>query len=301
MPKICYQDKNFRADKLSLIDKINSIIDDYTEQGYSLTLRQTYYQLVARGIIPNNERSYKNTGNLINDARLAGLIDWNAIVDRTRNLKQLPHWDSPQQIIESACHQYRKNMWENQEYYIEVWVEKEALSDVVGQACNEYDVPFFSCRGYVSQSEMWSAAQRFIRYQYEGKYCVLLHLGDHDPSGIDMSRDIEERLALFGVDMDAFLFKRIALNMEQIEEFSPPPNPAKLTDSRCGSYISKYGAESWELDALEPRVITQLIHDHVTIYLDEYKYKKVKEQVEKEKEVMINISNDWEELYDRYS
>ena len=151
MPRICYQDKNFRADKLNLIDKINSIIDEYTEQGYSLTLRQTYYQLVARGIIPNNERSYKNTGNLINDARLAGLIDWNAIVDRTRNLKRLPHWDSPQQIIESACHQYKKNMWENQEYYIEVWVEKEALSDVVGQACNEYDVLFFSCRGYVTQ------------------------------------------------------------------------------------------------------------------------------------------------------
>ena len=89
--------------------------------------------------------------------------------------------------------------------------------------------------------------------------------------------------------------------MEQIEEFSPPPNPAKLTDSRCGSYIRKYGDESWELDALEPRVITELIHHHVTVYLDEYKYAKVKEQVEKEKRVMQDISNDWEELYNLYS
>ena len=116
-----------------------------------------------------------------------------------------------------------------------------------------------------------------------------------------MSRDIEERLALFGIDMVEVIFNHIALNMEQIEEFSPPPNPAKLTDSRCGSYISKYGDESWELDALEPKVITQLIHDRVTIYLDESKYEKVKEQVEKEKEVMRNISNDWDKLYEQYS
>lgn len=297
MPKICYIDKNFRSESLNLIDKINDIVDSYTDQGYSLTLRQLYYQLVARDIIPNNERSYKNTGNLINDARLAGYIDWYAIEDRTRNLKRLSHWDSPKEIIETASRQYRKDMWETQDYYVEVWVEKEALSDVVGQTCDRLDVPYFSCRGYVSQSEMWSASNRIQRKQREGKMCVLLHLGDHDPSGIDMSRDIEERLVLFGVNPDKFIFNRIALNMEQIEELNPPPNPAKLTDSRCSSYIKKFGDSSWELDALEPRYIDQLITDEVTIYLNETAWEVRKAIVDSEKAVMREVCNNWDKIY----
>ena len=301
MSKICYVEKRFRSDSLALIDKINAVIEEYEAQGYSLTLRQCYYQLVARGIIPNNERSYKNTGNLINDARLAGLIDWYAIEDRTRNLKRLSYWDNPKSIIESASHQYRKDIWENQEYYVEVWVEKEALANVVGRVANELDVPYFCCRGYVSQSEMWSASQRFISKQEEDKYCVIIHLGDHDPSGIDMSRDIEERLMLFGVDPSMFLFRRIALNMDQIETFNPPPNPAKLTDSRCGKYISKFGYESWELDALEPKVIHDLITSNVTEFWDFDLVKKVRLQVQKEKEVMESVANDWDSIYNQYS
>lgn len=301
MSKICYVEKRFRSDSLALIDKINAVIEEYEAQGYSLTLRQCYYQLVARGIIPNNERSYKNTGNLINDARLAGLIDWYAIEDRTRNLKRLSYWDNPKSIIESASHQYRKDIWENQEYYVEVWVEKEALANVVGRVANELDVPYFCCRGYVSQSEMWSASQRFISKQEEDKYCVIIHLGDHDPSGIDMSRDIEERLMLFGVDPSMFLFRRIALNMDQIETFNPPPNPAKLTDSRCGKYISKFGYESWELDALEPKVIHDLITSNVTEFWDFDLVKKVRLQVQREKEVMESVANDWDSIYNQYS
>lgn len=300
MPKICYVEKNFRRDSLALIGKINNVIEEYELQGYSLTLRQCYYQLVARGIIPNNEKSYKNTGNLINDARLAGLIDWYSIEDRTRNLQRLAHWDSPKSIIESASQQYRKDIWENQTYYVEVWVEKEALANVVGRVSNELDVPYFCCRGYVSQSEMWSAAQRFIGKQEDGKDVVLIHLGDHDPSGIDMSRDIEERLTLFGVDPCMFNFRRIALNMEQIEEFAPPPNPAKLTDSRCGSYISKYGDESWELDALEPKVIHDLITNNVTEFWDFEEVQRVRAKVASEKEVMKSVANDWDKIYNEY-
>lgn len=300
MAKICYIDKNFRRDNLELIDKINSVIDEYELQGYSLTLRQCYYQLVARGIIPNNERSYKNTGNLINDARLAGLIDWNAIEDRTRNLRSLSHWSSPKSIIESASYQYRRDIWEDQEYYIEVWVEKEALANVVGRVADELDVPYFCCRGYVSQSEMWSAAQRFIRKQREGKMCILLHLGDHDPSGIDMSRDIEDRLRLFGVDDDYFFFNRIALNMEQISLYNPPPNPAKLTDSRCGNYIQNFGDESWELDALEPRVIHDLIKDSVSQFWNLDLINRIEEKVRNEKRVMQAVAEDWDRIYDMY-
>lgn len=301
MPLICYQDKNFRSDKLALIDKINSVIEEYQRQGYSLTLRQCYYQLVARGIIENNERSYKNTGNLINDARLAGLIDWNAIEDRTRNLKRLSHWSNPQSIIESASDQYMKDTWQGQDYYVEVWVEKEALANVVGRISDELDVPYFCCRGYISQSEMWSASQRFIAQQERGKMVALIHLGDHDPSGIDMSRDIEERLLMFGVDSDNFIFKRIALNMEQIDLYNPPPNPTKITDSRCGAYIREYGDKSWELDSLEPKVIMNLITDNVTVFYDEYKGDQIKAQVKRERAVMSRVAENWDYVYDMYN
>ena len=259
-----YKDIRFQAKSLDTIDKVNSIVAEYEAQGYELTLRQVYYQLVARGFIPNNERSYKNLGNLINDGRLAGLIDWYAIVDRTRNLRGNSHWDRPEDVIDSARYSYMLDRWENQPNYVEVWVEKDALIGIVSQICRELDVPHFSCRGYTSQSEMWSAAQRFIRQDYRGSRTII-HLGDHDPSGIDMTRDIQERMDMFGADV---FVKRVALTMEQIETFCPPPNPTKLSDARASGYIREYGHECWELDALEPKVITSLIRNEVTALLD---------------------------------
>lgn len=291
MPKIEYVPKKFRPESLSLIEKVNGVITEYKQQGYSLTLRQVYYQMVARAIIPNNERSYKNLGALINDARLAGLVDWNAIEDRTRNLKGRSHWRTPGEIIDSAAWSYHLDYWQGQKNYVEVWVEKDALVGIVGQVCNTLDVNYFSCRGYVSQSEMWGAAQRLRKQKEAGRHIVLLHLGDHDPSGIDMSRDIQERNALFeNFDME---FHRLALNMDQIDTYSPPPNPTKLTDSRANGYIDLYGHECWELDALEPQVISNLITKNVLLYRDEKPYRAVKAREEREKAMLEDLSANW--------
>lgn len=279
MPKIQYKEIRFRQSSLDLIRLVNEVINDYKAQGYELTLRQVYYQLVARGYIPNNERSYKNIGNLINDGRLAELIDWYAITDRTRNLRGNSHWDTPSEVIASAKYSYLLDKWEGQPNYVEVWVEKDALVDVVGQACRPLDVPYFSCRGYTSQSEMWMAAQRFRRQDFREQR-IIIHLGDHDPSGIDMTRDIQERLDMFGADV---YVKRVALTMEQIDFYSPPPNPAKITDSRCDKYIAQYGHESWELDALEPKVITDLIKEQVTMYRDDGLYLRICNKENREK------------------
>ncbi len=271
MPKIQYKEIAFKQKSLDLIELVNGVVTEYSKQGYELTLRQVYYQLVARGYIENNERSYKNIGNLINDGRLAGLIDWNSITDRTRNLRHNSHWDRPQDVIYSAKYSYLLDKWEGQPNYVEVWVEKDALVDIIGQACNPLDTPYFSCRGYTSQSEMWTAAQRFIRQKNrEGRY--IIHLGDHDPSGIDMTRDIQERLEMFGADV---YVKRVALTMNQVNTYNPPPNPAKITDSRCGKYIDQYGDESWELDALEPQMLTKLITNEVTALRDNAIYQAV--------------------------
>jgi len=279
MPKIQYKEIAFRQKSLELIELINGVIDEYSRQGYELTLRQAYYQLVARGYIENNERSYKNIGNLINDGRLAGLIDWNSITDRTRNLRRNSHWDRPQDVIYSAKYSYMLDKWEGQPNYVEVWVEKDALVDIVGQACEPIDTPYFSCRGYTSQSEMWTAAQRFIR-QKDRDSRYIIHLGDHDPSGIDMTRDIQERLEMFGADV---FVKRVALTMKQVKTYNPPPNPAKITDSRCGKYIDQYSEESWELDALEPQMLVNLIKSEVTSLRDDEIYQAVCDREKQEK------------------
>lgn len=291
MPKIKYKQINFRPKSLELICLVNQVINEYKEQGYELTLRQAYYQLVARGYIPNNERSYKNIGNLINDGRLAGLIDWTAITDRTRNLRGNSHWNNPSDVIASAKYSYLLNKWKGQPNYVEVWVEKDALVDIVGQACRPLDTPYFSCRGYTSQSEMWGAAQRFLR-QSDRERRIIIHLGDHDPSGIDMTKDIQERLEMFGADV---YVKRVALTMEQIETYNPPPNPAKLTDSRCGKYIAEFGDESWELDALEPKMLTNLIIEQVTMYRDDEIYQEICDREDREKEELQMLVDSYDE------
>ncbi len=291
MPKYQYKEINFRQDSLRLINIINSVIEEYTAQGFDLTLRQVYYQLVARDYIPNNERSYKNTGNLINDARMAGLIDWLAIQDRTRNIRRNSHWISPADIMGSVLYSYAIDRRKDQPNYIEVWVEKDALIGIVQQISSKLDVPCFSCRGYVSASEMWSAAQRFIRQDHRERR-VILHLGDHDPSGKDMTRDIAERLDIFGADVEV---QRIALNWDQIDQYGPPPNPAKLTDSRAGAYIAEFGHESWELDALEPKVLTDLIRDHVDALTDRTLLADAIRREDMDKEELELVKNNWPE------
>ena len=258
---------NFRASTRAIIDQANAICADYRAQGYDLTLRQVYYQFVARGLLGNSDRNYKRLGSIINDARLAGEMDWSYIQDRGRNVRgSFGGYVDPGQYIDSVADGYVEALWRSQDYRPEVWVEKEALADIVGQAANAYRVPYFACKGYVSQSEMYSAAKRFQTRRRQGHIPVVIHLGDHDPSGIDMTRDIQDRLA--EMSLGYVEVRRIALNMDQIEQYDPPPNPAKLTDSRGTAYVEEYGDSSWELDALEPSVLTSLIQDEIQTMLD---------------------------------
>jgi len=273
MPKIKYVDRRFSAASLAVIDKANEIIESYATQGYDLTLRQLYYQFVARDLIPNTQREYKKLGSIINDGRLAGLIDWDRLVDRTRNVQLNSHWTHPKHIVEVCAEQYQIDKWQDQESRIEVWIEKDALIGVIEGVCQREDVSYFSCRGYNSQSEMWGASIRlFKHYEESGQHPVIIHLGDHDPSGIDMTRDIEDRLRLFGLDITV---ERIALNMDQVEKYGPPPNPAKITDSRAKQYIHDFGTKSWELDALEPTMLEKLIASKIARYRDEKLWAKM--------------------------
>lgn len=333
MPKIAYETWKPTAESWRLIDIAERICEDYAAQGYDLTLRQLYYRFVAAGEIPNNQRSYKNLGAVVNKARLAGLIDWNHIVDRTRNLRSLSHWSNPNDIIRSAAHSFAVDKWADQDVRVEVWVEKEALAGVVQRVADRHDCAWFSCRGYVSQSELWGAARRHLNYIANGQRVVVVHLGDHDPSGIDMTRDITDRLHAFvdrdwvndhgddipvndmqgtiavrdirdhmrerlDTDHQPITVNRIALNMAQIEQYNPPPNPAKLTDSRAKEYLERFGDESWELDALDPSVLDALIDAAITDLVDPDRFHVQQIDEEDQRQVLLDASRRWTEVRD---
>jgi hypothetical protein len=276
---------NFRADSLAQIELVNAILDEYRAQGFSLSLRQLYYQLVARGHIPNSLRSYKNLGNLVSDARLSGLVDWDMIVDRNREVIYPSHWDSPEEIIKSAAASFRLDKWVGQENHVEVMVEKQALEGVLAPVCEDLDIRFTANKGYSSQSAMYEAGRRLAYMsRREHKQCYILYLGDHDPSGLDMDRDVLERLEMFS--RLSIEVQRLALTWDQIEEYSPPENPAKTTDSRAEAYILEFGESSWELDALEPAVLADLVRGKVLELRDNDLWQ---ERVDEEEEMRAKL------------
>jgi len=287
---IKYEERKISAGSLEVIHAANEIIEEYQNQGFNLTLRQLYYQFVARGRIPNTEQSYKRIGSIINDARMAGLVDWEAIEDRTRSLRKNSHWDSPAELIHAAAKGYKIDKWEGQENRMEVWIEKDALLGVIEDVCVRNDVPYFSCRGYTSASEMWVAGQRLEGYCVSEQVPLILHLGDHDPSGTDMTRDIFSRLEVF---MGGARVKRIALNMDQIQQFNPPPNPTKLTDSRARGYIREFGDQSWELDAMEPTYLSGLIQDQIDGYRNQDKWDEKMEEEESAKADLEDLAAEY--------
>ena len=287
---IAYESRAFQKKTCLLIDTANEIITDYQAAGYDLTLRQLYYQFVSRGFIANTEKEYNKLSVLISNARLAGMISWRAIVDRTRTSRSNSHFTDPGDILSTAAETYKLDTRADQDSYIEVWIEKEALIGVIEPVCRELDVRYLACKGYLSQSAMWAAAQRIIEKNNDDQKAVVLYLGDHDPSGLDMSRDVQSRLNLFRADVKV---DRIALNMDQIEQYNPPPNPAKATDKRYEVYAADYGQECWELDALEPKVIAELIEDAVGEYTDEEKQQNLIDLQESHKSRLDYISENW--------
>lgn len=293
--------KTFSPAHRAVIAQADSICREYAAQGYDLTLRQLYYQFVARGLIANRQTEYKRLGTIVNDARMAGELDWSYIVDRTRAVVIPQAWDDPADIIEASARGYAIDRWAGQPVRVEAWIEKEALAGVLERPAKLENVPYFACRGYNSQSNARSAAKRLERHLDAGaERVVILHLGDHDPSGIDMTRDIRERFETFligdGYDPEQVTIRRLALNMDQVEEHQPPPNPAKLTDSRAGGYVARYGYDSWELDALDPVTIAGLITEAVDEVRDPDLWRQACEREEDDRRILRAAVERWEDV-----
>lgn len=265
MARTCYREQRFQKRTLETIERANAIIDGYLQAGYRLTVRQLHYQMVVRNWRENTERAYKSLSDILSDARYAGLVDWDAIEDRGRPVHRQSHWSNPGDILKTAADSFSVDKWIGQPYQPEVWIEKDALTGVIEDVCRRFDVAYFACKGYASTSCAYDAAQRLDRYYTAGRLPVILYLGDFDPSGEDMSRDLVERMSMFGVTAQ---MRRLALNRQQINQYNPPPQMVKKSDARAAAFMDRNGGHCWELDALGPDVIIGLIEQEIRSLID---------------------------------
>jgi hypothetical protein len=246
-----------------------------------MTLRQLYYQLVGRNVIPNEERAYKNLSVVLTNARMAGLVDWDAIEDRHRRPIFPLEFSSIEERIETAVQNYRLDRWEGQPVYAELLCEKNALSNIFAPIADEFHAVYLANVGYLSATTMRDCAQRFIGARERGQEPIVFYIGDLDPSGEDMVRDIRDRLDEFGADVDV---RKLALNLDQVQEHRLPPNPAKTDDKRAPRFIDKFGEFSWEADALPPDVLAAAARDAFVEVIDQDALDEVLEQEEADKE-----------------
>jgi hypothetical protein len=297
VPFITYERKNFRAGSLDIIAKARQICEEYAAQGLTLSLRQLYYQFVSRDWIPNKQSEYKRLGDIISDARMAGMLDWLWLEDRGRSVTELSHWESADSILRAAASGYQNDKWKSQPKYVMVMVEKDALTGVFEGICQELDIPLFACKGYPSSSALWQIAYRRIApARRRGQEPVILHFGDHDPSGIQMTEDLQGRLST--LSQGFVTVNRIALTMDQIQQYSPPPNPAKETDSRFESYRAEYGDESWELDALRPEILVDLVRQNVLALRDDEAWKTSLDSERDDIAALNTIADKWGQISD---
>ena len=252
------------------------------EQYRPMTLRQVYYRLVAGQVLENTLRRYKALGVALVKARQEGIIPWNWIEDRLRRPRHVSMWDDLADFAETAARAYRRDVWATQPDYLEVWLEKDALSGVFEQVLGRYGITLNVGRGYDSWSSIQEAAQRLDS-------ATVFHFGDFDPSGVDMVRSLEQRLGFFGCYPEIV---KVALTLEDIERYDLPPAMAKRTDSRTPAFVAKYGDVSVELDALPPSVLGQRLETTVCERLDMDAMSDVWEQEKLERQALKGALRD---------
>ena len=270
-----------------IIDNGCRIVKSY---GGNITLRGLHYRLVALGMT-NDVNHYKRVIAAMTDARWANAIEFNDLMDRERETVGTTKAEqtNPYTSADDAFYQikawaksYRKNRWENQDCYVEVFIEKKALQGVFERPCQRYDVALNPCKGYPSLTFLYDAAMRFAYYM-GSRRLVMLYFGDHDPSGDDIPRSIIHNLGRMGVEVE---LDRIALNKDQVIEWSLPPAPTKHTDTRSHNWD---GLGQVELDSVEPNKIQELCEQAILKYFNPDFYDDLKERERSETVIFREI------------
>lgn len=249
------------------LGRLNNVIEVLKElDAYKpLTLRQIYYQLVGKGYIENKTSQYSMLSNLLKWARIDGYIPWEDIEDRGRVHHNLRGWynsaDYLKKTLGGYLRYYRRDLWKGQDKYVEVWIEKDALSSIFTRVCSTYGVSVIVCRGFSSVSFLHDFSKRVMDTAV-ARDPVMLYFGDFDPSGIEMLESMkttltdELNLNIYGIE-----FKRIALALEDVSRYNLPHDPKALkrTDTRAEKHLERYGEVAVELDALRPDVLEEKI------------------------------------------
>jgi len=281
------------------VNAVNAVIRQYN---MPLTLRQIYYRLVAGGLIPNRRSAYNGLSAQLVKAREAGEVNERRIVDRSRSIDDRAY-DSPKDFLEAcvwtAENRFFRRYWSTQGTYVEAWVEKDALSQVLAGAVEELNTIVAPSRGYSSYSYVRDAVRRFQKNRGEAERVVILHMTDHDPSGLDMTRDLRDRFNAYAA---GFLFsvevRRVALTFDQVQQYDLIPNPTKITDPRAAGYMAQYGDECWELDAIEPPELVRLIHEATEGEVTDWDaWNERKAQDEDEREDLRVLFEEWKDKY----
>lgn len=242
------------------------------------TVRQVFYQASVRGIVDKTEASYAKVQRALVDLRRAGRLPWDYIADNTRWQRKRRTFRDPQEALYETARLYRKAMWADAGEQLEVWIEKDALSAVVYEVTDAYDVPLMVARGYSSVTFLQQAAADIAA---DGRPAFVYHFGDYDPSGVNAADKIEESLREFAPEAEIH-FRRLAVLPNQIAEWSLPTRPTKTTDSRS----KHFGDISVELDAIEPNVLRKLVSDAIAEHVPAHQWIVLKAAEESERQLL---------------
>jgi len=258
-----------------VVDVTNKVISQYDVR---LTVRQIYYRLISPPfqLFANKMSNYKGFDKILTRAREKEDVDWRRIEDRSRTtIGGDGGWDSPEQFTEYVIQRtkdlwegYGRPAWRGQENYVEVWVEKDALATLVSNVANRFNVLTYPSRGYSSFTRVKEAIEDRFAEVIDTRNIFIVHLTDHDPSGLDMTKDLEKRISEYSEDSDRIEVHRVALTHEQVKQFDLASNPTKSADPRATKYVAEYGDQCWELDALPPDELEKIVELNVKRWID---------------------------------
>lgn len=265
----------------NMLQAIRTILNGEDGQ---ITIRHLFYRLVGQRVIEKTEQAYKSLCSHLSKWRRSEEIPWSAFADNTRWHIRRETFDGVQDALENTVENYRRNLWSTQAFYVEVWVEKDAIAGIVAGTANSFGVPVFVARGFASLSSLYSAANTFREATNAGKQAVIYHLGDYDPSGVAAGESV---LRAFRDDFQVELeFIRIAVTEEQIEEMKLPTRPVKATDSRAKNWT---GGECVELDTMPSADIRDLVQSCILGHINVGEWQKLQKTEEMERETLRKI------------
>jgi hypothetical protein len=233
------------------------------EEQHPMTIRQLFYRLVSISMIENTKKHYQMVIRLMTTARLDGRCDFDFIVDRSRPEYKHAVWDDCSSYLNAVKRSYRKDYWALQGKYVEVWVEKDAIVGSIEPVTSELGVLIRVGRGFVSTTKTHDIAEHFRTVD---KPITVFYLGDHDPSGLNIETDLEERL--HAQRSGYFDFKRLAIFGSDIKKFNLPPLKIKDTDTRSSNFRVTHGNNCVELDALPPDELRRRLRNAIEGLID---------------------------------